>query len=308
MLATLLLFFSCQKELSIENGNVTNNPPDLTTKVNSSVSGFVTDENDAPVVSASVQAGGSVTTTDKYGHFEIKNIQVVETAATVTVSKAGYFSGIKTYEARENKSASFRIKLIPKRIVGTIDANSGGTVALPNNLSVKLSGNNVSASLDYLQKTWQKFLPEIPYQYAFLDENFDKLYESEQRQGTLFTVFACIAIFIASLGLFGLSAFAITQRIKEIGVRKVLGANVSSIVTLLSKDFLKLVLIAAIIAFPVAWYAMNSWLKDFAYRINIPWWIFILAAIAAALIALITVSFQAIKAAISNPIKSLRTE
>ena len=177
-----------------------------------------------------------------------------------------------------------------------------------NNLSVKLSGNNVSASLDYLQKTWQKFLPEIPYQYAFLDENFDKLYESEQRQGTLFTVFACIAIFIASLGLFGLSAFAITQRIKEIGVRKVLGANVSSIVTLLSKDFLKLVLIAAIIAFPVAWYAMNSWLKDFAYRINIPWWIFILAAIAAALIALITVSFQAIKAAISNPIKSLRTE
>jgi len=121
-------------------------------------------------------------------------------------------------------------------------------------------------------------------------------------------VFACIAIFIASLGLFGLSAFAITQRIKEIGVRKVLGANVSSIVTLLSKDFLKLVLIAAIIAFPVAWYAMNSWLKDFAYRINIPWWIFILAAIAAALIALITVSFQAIKAAISNPIKSLRTE
>jgi putative ABC transport system permease protein len=177
-----------------------------------------------------------------------------------------------------------------------------------NNLSVKLSGNNISASLDYLQKTWQKFLPEIPYQYAFLDENFDKLYESEQRQGTLFTVFACIAIFIASLGLFGLSAFAITQRIKEIGVRKVLGANVSSIVTLLSKDFLKLVFIAAIIAFPVAWYAMNSWLKDFAYRISIPWWIFILAAIAAALIALITVSFQAIKAAISNPIKSLRTE
>lgn len=177
-----------------------------------------------------------------------------------------------------------------------------------NNLSVKLSGNNVAASLAYLQKTWQKFLPEIPYQYAFLDENFDKLYESEQRQGTLFTVFACIAIFIASLGLFGLSAFAITQRIKEIGVRKVLGANLSSIVTLLSKDFLKLVLIAAIIAFPVAWYAMNNWLKDFAYRISIPWWIFILAAIAAALIALITVSFQAIKAAISNPIKSLRTE
>ena len=108
-----------------------------------------------------------------------------------------------------------------------------------------------------IKKTWQKYLPEIPYQYTFLDENFAKLYESEQRQGTIFTVFACIAIFIACLGLFGLSAFAITQRVKEIGVRKVLGANVSTIVALLSKDFLKLVMIAAVIAFPVAWYAMT---------------------------------------------------
>ena len=119
-----------------------------------------------------------------------------------------------------------------------------------NNLSIKLTGNNIPGALAAVEKTWRKYLPEIPYQYTFLDENFNKLYESEQRQGTIFTVFACIAIFIACLGLFGLSAFAITQRIKEIGVRKVLGANVSSIVTLLSKDFLKLVLIAAIIAFP----------------------------------------------------------
>lgn len=177
-----------------------------------------------------------------------------------------------------------------------------------NNLSVKFSGNNIAASLDYLQKTWQKYLPEIPYQYNFLDENFDKLYESEQTQGTLFTVFACIAIFIACLGLFGLSAFTITQRIKEIGVRKVLGANVSTIVTLLSKDFLKLVLIAAIFAFPLAWYAMSNWLNDFAYRVSLQWWVFIIAAIAAAFIALVTVSFQAIKAALSNPVKSLRTE
>jgi len=177
-----------------------------------------------------------------------------------------------------------------------------------NNLSIKLSGNNVQASLDYLEKTWKKFLPEIPYQYTFLDDNFDKLYESEQRQGTIFTAFACIAIFIACLGLFGLSAFAITQRVKEIGVRKVLGANVGSIVALLSKDFLLLVLIAAIISFPVAWYAMDSWLKDFAYRIDIQWWVFILAAIAASLVALLTVSFQAIKAATANPVKSLRTE
>ena len=177
-----------------------------------------------------------------------------------------------------------------------------------NNLSVKFSGNNTAVSLAYLEKTWKKFLPEIPFEYTFLDENFDKLYEAEQRQGTIFTAFACIAIFIACLGLFGLSAFTISQRVKEIGVRKVLGAELSGIVALLSKDFLKLVLIAAIIAFPVAWYAMNNWLKDFAYRISIQWWIFVVAAVTALLIALLTVSFQAIKAALANPVKSLRTE
>jgi putative ABC transport system permease protein len=177
-----------------------------------------------------------------------------------------------------------------------------------NSLSIKISGNNVQTSLALIEKTWRQVYPEIPYQYTFLDEDFAKLYNSEQKQSALFTVFACIAIFIASLGLFGLSAFAITQRIKEIGVRKVLGANVGSIVTLLSKDFLKLVMVAAIIAFPVAWFAMHNWLKDFAYRITIHWWVFLLAGVMAALIALITVSFQAIKAATANPVKSLRTE
>ncbi|MES1161201.1 MAG: FtsX-like permease family protein, partial [Bacteroidota bacterium] len=137
---------------------------------------------------------------------------------------------------------------------------------------------------------------------------FGKLYQSEQRQGTLFTSFACIAIFIACLGLLGLSAFAITQRIKEIGIRKVLGASVSGIVGLLSKDFLKLVAIAAIIAFPVAWYVMHNWLRDFAYRISIQWWVFLLAGFLASAVALITIGFQAIKAAVANPVKSLRSE
>ncbi len=176
-----------------------------------------------------------------------------------------------------------------------------------NYISIKVSGN-MSSALETIKNTWQKYLPELPYQYTFLAEKFTKLYESEQRQGTIFTVFAFIAIFIACLGLFGLSAFAISQRVKEIGVRKVLGANVSTIVALLSKDFLKLVFIAAIIAFPVAWYAMYKWLQDFAYRVGIQWWIFAVAAIAALLIALITVAFQAIKAALANPVKSLRTE
>jgi putative ABC transport system permease protein len=197
---------------------------------------------------------------------------------------------------------SMHQKIVPLVLLVPRNPNNFG------NLSVKIAGNNIPAALAHVESVWKKFLPETPFQYTFLDENFDRLYQSEQRQGSLFTVFACIAIFIACLGLFGLSAFAITQRIKEIGIRKVLGANVTTIVALLSKDFLKLVAIAAVIAFPVAWYAMNAWLEDFAYRINIPWWIFLLAGILAALVALATISFQAIKAAIANPVKSLRTE
>jgi putative ABC transport system permease protein len=175
-------------------------------------------------------------------------------------------------------------------------------------ISIKIAGNNTTAAIAYIEKTWKKFLPETPFEYTFLDENFDKLYRSEQRQGALFTTFSCIAIFIACLGLLGLSAFAITQRIKEIGIRKVLGASVGGIVGLLSKDFLKLVAIAAIIAFPIAWYVMHNWLRDFAYRISIQWWVFLVAGILASGVALITISFQAIKAAIANPVKSLRSE
>lgn len=177
-----------------------------------------------------------------------------------------------------------------------------------NNLSIKISSRDVSSALSYFNATWKKYFPETPVDYTFLDENFDKLYQSEQKQATIFTIFACVAIFIACLGLFGLSAFAISQRIKEIGIRKVLGANVQGIVGLLSRDFLILVAIAALMAFPVAWYTMNNWLKDFAYRINIQWWVFILAGVVAAFIAFVTVSFQAIKAAVANPVKSLRTE
>lgn len=176
------------------------------------------------------------------------------------------------------------------------------------NISVKVAGNNIAGALQHIENTWQKFLPDVPYQYTFLDENFERLYRSEQREKSIFTIFSFIAIFIACLGLLGLSAFAISQRVKEIGIRKVLGANTSTIVALLSKDFMKLVIISAVIAFPVAWWAMNNWLQDFAYRITIPWWIFLVAGVIAAVIALLTISTQAIKAAISNPVKSLRTE
>ncbi len=200
---------------------------------------------------------------------------------------------------------SLRQKIVPLVLINPATTANQSSF---NNLSLKVSGHNMAGTLADVEKTWRKYLPEIPYQYTFLDENFANLYESEQRQGTLFTVFACIAIVIACLGLFGLSAFAITQRVKEIGVRRVLGAKVNTIVTLLSKDFLKLVLIASFIAFPVAWYAMSHWLQDFAYRTSIQWWVFILSALLALIVALGTISYHAIKAAVANPVTSLRSE
>jgi putative ABC transport system permease protein len=197
---------------------------------------------------------------------------------------------------------SMHEKILPIALFMPVNQNSYGL------LSLKIAGNNLSGALEHMEKVWKKFLPETPFDYTFMDENFERLYEAEQKQATIFTVFAFIAIFIACLGLFGLSAFTISQRIKEIGIRKVLGADISSIVGLLSKDFLKLVLVAAVLAFPVAWYAMSRWLEDFAYRTQIPWWSFVFAGVIASVIAFLTISFQAVKAAMANPVRNLRTE
>jgi putative ABC transport system permease protein len=159
-----------------------------------------------------------------------------------------------------------------------------------------------------VEQVYAKLSAEKPFEYYFLDQTFNSIYKAETRLATLFGAFTAFALFIACLGLFGLAAFTAEARTKEIGVRKVLGASVSSIVALLSKDFLKLVLIAIVIASPVAWYAMNRWLQDFAYRIEIEWWVFALAGLLAVGIALLTVSFQSVKAALMNPVKSLRSE
>jgi putative ABC transport system permease protein len=172
----------------------------------------------------------------------------------------------------------------------------------------KVSAADVQSLIKNIEAKWKTMAPGMPFNYQFLDEAFDNMYRAEQRIGKVALSFAILAIFIACLGLFGLATYMAEQRTKEIGVRKVLGASVSNIVSMLSKDFAKLVLVAAIIAFPVAWWAMNKWLQDFAYRINIGWWIFIVAAAITLLIALCTVIFQAVKAAIANPVKSLRTE
>lgn len=141
-----------------------------------------------------------------------------------------------------------------------------------------------------------------------MEQDLAKLYQTEQRMGSIFNTSALLSTFISCLGLFGLAAYVAERRTKEVGIRKVLGASVSNIVTLLSKEFIKLVLLANLIAWPLAWYAMNQWLEGFAYRIPMSWWIFAAAGIIALFIALLTVSFQAIKAAVANPVKSLRTE
>ncbi|GAB4021893.1 ABC transporter permease [Spirosoma koreense] len=179
----------------------------------------------------------------------------------------------------------------------------GGEVLL-----VKLSGSQIANTLPFLESKWRTIIPDRPFTYEFMDEEFNKLYAAESRTGQIFSLFAFLSIFLACLGLFGLSAYTTAQRKKEIGVRKVLGASVLSITLLLSKDFLKLVLIAIVIATPIAWYAMHRWLQDFVYKIDIAWWLFALAGLLAVGIALLTVSFQSIKAALMNPVKSLRSE
>lgn len=174
----------------------------------------------------------------------------------------------------------------------------------PLNVLVRVKPANVSA----VQSSWASLIPNYPFEANFLDMSFNQQYQREEKAKILLSWFSALIIFIACLGLFGLATFTTEQRTKEIGIRKVLGASVSSIVTLLSKDFLKLVLISIIVASPLAWYAMNQWLNDFAYKIDIEWWMFILAGLLAVGIALLTVSFQSIKAALMNPVKSLRSE
>ena len=168
--------------------------------------------------------------------------------------------------------------------------------------------SDVAGLISNIENKYKAMASGMPFNYRFLDDSFDNMYRQEQRVGKVALTFSFLAIIIACLGLFGLATYIAEQRTKEIGIRKVLGASVSNVVTMLSTDFIKLVLISFVIASPIAWWFMNQWLQDFAFRIDLSWWIFALTGITALLIALITLSFQAIKAAISNPVKSLRTE
>jgi len=175
-------------------------------------------------------------------------------------------------------------------------------------IAIRVNTKNISHLVSQIEQQFKSMGPDLAFGYTFMNDDFDKLYRAEQRMGNIAITFSTLAILIACLGLFGLAAYAAEQRTREIGIRKVLGASVSRITTMLSKDFLKLVIIASVISFPLAWWVMYKWLQDFAYRTALSWWIFLAAGVMAIFIAIVTVSLQTIRAAITNPIKSLRTE
>ncbi|MDF2190226.1 ABC transporter permease [Paraflavitalea sp. CAU 1676] len=173
---------------------------------------------------------------------------------------------------------------------------------------VKTTGKDAGKAIAAAEKVWKEYNADLPFRYTFMDEAFNSLYENETRTSTIFNIFAVIAIVICCLGLLGLATYTAQVRTREIGIRKVLGASVSGIIRLLARDFITLVLVGIVIAVPVAWYAMNNWLQDFAYKANIGWAVFLVAGVIAILIALVTISFQSIKAALANPVKTLRSE
>jgi putative ABC transport system permease protein len=175
-------------------------------------------------------------------------------------------------------------------------------------MSIRISQSKPSEAIAHIQSTWNRIVPGQAFEYTFLDEHFAQLYKADSTVSEIVGILATLAIIISCLGLLGLASYSAEKRTKEIGIRKVLGASIQSVVTLLSKDFVKLVFISNIIAWPLAWFVLDKWLQDFAYRINISWWVFLLAGVVALLIALLTVGFQAIRAAVMNPIRSLRSE
>ncbi|EOR93499.1 putative ABC transporter permease [Arcticibacter svalbardensis MN12-7] len=212
-------------------------------------------------------------------------------------------SNTKTYHiigvVKDFNFSSLRENISP--VVLFLDTNNGA-------LSIRVKTTDIKNVMSQIEHTWKSISPNVPINMSFMDQDFDATYRSEQRIGKLFVLFTTLAISIACLGLFGLAAFAAEQRSKEIGIRKILGATVPVIVRMLSFDFLKLVMLSIVIASPLAWFLMYKWLQDFAYRVEIQWWIVLIAGVAALLIAFLTISFQSVKAALSNQVKSLRSE
>ncbi|NBB19896.1 FtsX-like permease family protein [Runella sp. CRIBMP] len=203
---------------------------------------------------------------------------------------------------------NFHFSSLHEKIVPLFILNDRLIRRFNNEIVVRVKSQDPKPLVSQMESIWKRYQPEQPFHYSFLDSDWNALYQSEQVSQRIFGVFSLLAIFIACMGLLGLAIYVIQQRTKEIGIRKVLGASVLSITTLLSKDFIKLVLIAIVIASPIAWYAVDRWLQNFAYRIDIEWWVFLTAGVLSMGIAVLTVSFQSIKAALMNPVKSLKSE
>jgi putative ABC transport system permease protein len=197
---------------------------------------------------------------------------------------------------------SLHQKISPLVIVNSARGNGH------NLLAVRVRSSQFQTSISGIENKWRSFVKDRPFHYNFFDQTLAQQYLAELTTQKIFTVFSSLAIFIACIGLLGLVAYTTQQRTREISIRKVLGASSAGIVNMLSKDFLKLVLLASLIGLPVAWWGMHKWLEDFAYRVNISWWVFVVAAVVAMLIALITISLQSLKAALLNPVKNLRSE
>ncbi len=229
--------------------------------------------------------------------------------------------GLKKPEDILNKEISIMDGLIKCPVVGVLkDFNDRSlrqnlaplliatNTTMYRQASIKLSTTNIATTLQSVKTIWEQTFPDFVYEYKFLDDKIASFYKQESQLSQLYKIFAAIAIFLSCLGLYGLASFMAVQKVKEVGIRKVLGATASSIVYLFSKEFIILISIAFVIASPIAWYFMHQWLQDYVYRINISWWVFAAGGLVAIIIALATISFQAIKAAIANPVKSLRTE
>src|SRR6185312_10605625 len=181
-------------------------------------------------------------------------------------------------------------------------------VVMYSQAAIKLATTDIPATMSSVKKIWEQTMPDFVFEYRFLDDKIGSFYKQEDQLARLYKIFAAIAIFLSCLGLYGLASFMAVQRIKEVGIRKVLGATAGNIVYLFSKEFIILISIAFLIAAPIAWYYMHQWLQAYVYRIDISWWLIAVGGLAAIIIALTTISFQAIKAAMSNPVKSLRSE
>jgi putative ABC transport system permease protein len=285
--------------------------PEIDPKKAISMQNWNVDENYLPVLGIKLAAGRNFSK-----EFQTDSSGVVINEAAVRLMGVGDPVGRKLYNLDDLKTKH----VTEYHIVGVVkdfNFNSLRQVVTPMGLFLKeergkialrIHTTNLKRVVAQVERAWQKMVPGQQFSYVFMDDEFNSIYKSEQRMGGISLSFSFLAIFIACLGLFGLAAYAAEQRTREIGIRKVLGATVGGIVQLLSKDFLKLVLVSAVITFPLAWWAMSHWLQDFAYRITIGWDVFALAAVLAVGIALVTVSFQAVRAALANPVKSLRSE